>query len=102
MESGVWIWRQDVERGSLYTLRYGPVDRAAENAFVVIIHPEYKTAVHHHSQVTQPPYRLIVVVADVLHLALAVQVADAGRFKPDKQAAQPAGDGLFQQIPLQY
>src|SRR6476660_8217841 len=97
MQCGVRIWRQDVERGSFYSLGYGPFHRPAENAFVIIIHAEYKTAVDRHSEVTQPPYRLIVVVADILHLPLAMQIADAGRFKPHKQATKPAGHGLFQQ-----
>src|ERR1700760_2111167 len=87
MEGGVRIWRQDVERGSFYPLGYGPFHGSAENAFVIIVHSEYKTAVDHHSEVAQPLYRLIVVVADILHLSLAMQVADAGRFKPHKQAA---------------
>ena len=72
MESGAWIWGEDVKRGRLYPLRDCPLDGAAENGFVVGIHPENEAAVHHHAEIVQSPRCVLVIVANVLHLSLAV------------------------------
>jgi hypothetical protein len=91
-----------MKRGGLYALGYGPIYGPAEDAFVIVIHPEYETAVDHHTQVTQPPYGLTVVVTEILHLPLALKITDVCRFESDKETAQPACDSLFQQTRLQH
>ena len=59
-----------------------------EHVRPVVIHAENKAPVDHHAEVVQPADRLRVVAADVLVLALFLQVLAVDGLEADKQAAE--------------
>jgi len=90
-----------VKCGGFYALRDCPLHSTSEYSFIIIVHPEDKAAIDHHARIVQPPHRIILVIADILDLPLAAQIAKADGLKSDEEATQAASDCLLQQLRLQ-
>src|SRR6185503_32052 len=82
-------------------LGYRPFHSAAENRLIIIIHAKDKAAIDHDSEVVQSPHGGVVVVPDILHFSLSVQITQAGCFKSHKQTAQATVNSLLQQLWLE-
>src|SRR5436190_17809957 len=65
-ESCPWIRSQDMICGCSETIVHSPVHCLLKNIFVVVVKPEYKTAIDHDAKRMQPGNGLFIVFPEVL------------------------------------
>src|SRR5882724_3958925 len=79
----------------------GPIYRAPEHVFTVIIHAKDKAAIDHDAERVQAVCHLLVVTAQILSLVASLEVLRCKRLKPHEDAAQSRLRGTLDQVAAQ-
>src|ERR1700749_2995203 len=77
----------------------GPVHRAPEDIFSIIIHAKHKTPINHDAERVQAIRNSLIVAPEVLPFVASLQVFRCERLETDKDASQTGFSRTLDQIP---
>ena len=100
-QRSTWVRRQHVESGRGDSNLDGPVYSPSEDVRVISVQTEYEAAVNHDAEAVEPADYVTVTAAEVLPLPGAFEAPVGKSLKPNEQASQTGGGGLFDQIVAQ-